>query len=86
MSQIILETVKPVVVEKLRHHAQRHQRSLEAENAAILESATENEPIVVTPKNRGWSAGFFEQTCGSWVGEPLVREAQPEYQEREPLL
>ena len=40
MSQIILETVKPVVVEKLRHLAQRHQRSLEAEIAAILESAT----------------------------------------------
>lgn len=82
MSPIILESVKPVVVEKLRHLAQRHQRSLEAEIAAILESATENEPIV-TPKNRGWSAGFFEQTCGSWVGEPLVREAQPEYQERD---
>lgn len=85
MSQIILESVKAVVVEKLRHLAQRHQRSLEAEIAAILERATENEPIV-TPKNRGWSADFFEQTCGSWVGEPLVREAQPEYQEREPLL
>ena len=82
MTQIILETVKPVVVEKLRHLAQRHQRSLEAEIEAILESATENE-LIVTPKNRGWSAGFLEQTCGSWVGEPLVREAQPEYQERD---
>ena len=82
MSQIILETVKPVVVEKLRYLAQRHQRSLEAEIAAILESATENEPIV-TPKNRGWSAGFFEDVIGGWEGKPLVREPQPEYQERD---
>ena len=33
-----------------------------------------------------WSPDFFEKTCGSWEGEPLVREPQPQYQEREPLL
>ena len=37
-------------------------------------------------KKRQWSPGFFEKTCGCWEGEPLVREPQPEYQEREPLL
>lgn len=45
---------------------------------------TENTPIV-TSENLGWSPGFFEKTSGSWVGEPLVREPQPETQERDPL-
>jgi hypothetical protein len=85
MTQIILETVKPVVIEKLRNLAQKHQRTLEAEITAILENVAESMPIV-TPENRGWSAGFFERTCGSWDGELLVREEQPEEQEREPLL
>ncbi len=37
-------------------------------------------------EKRQWSPDFFEKTCGGWEGEPLVREPQPEYQEREPLL
>lgn len=38
------------------------------------------------PEKRTWSPHFFEQTWGAWQGEPLVREPQPEYQEREELL
>jgi len=37
-------------------------------------------------QKRQWSPDFFEKTCGRWEGEELVREPQPEYQEREPLL
>lgn len=38
-----------------------------------------------TPEERGWPAGFFEQTAGGWAGEPLVRGDQGEYEEREEL-
>ena len=37
-------------------------------------------------KKKQWSSGFFEKTSDCWEGEPLIREIQPEYQEREPLL
>jgi hypothetical protein len=84
MTQIILEISKSEVIDKLKHLAQKHDRSLEAEITSILESATAT--TVSTPPNRGWSEGFFEQTCGSWEGEPLTRDPQPEAQEREPLL
>ena len=30
----------------------------------------------------GWPIGFFEETAGAWEGEPLVREAQGEYEQR----
>jgi hypothetical protein len=85
MTQIILEIAKSEVIDKLKHLAQKHDRSIEAEITEILENATQNIPIS-TPPNRGWSEGFFEQTCGSWEGEPLTRDPQPEAQEREPLL
>jgi len=84
MTQIILEIAKSEVIDKLKHLAQKHDRSLEAEITSILETATAT--TVSTPANRGWSEGFFEQTCGSWEGEPLTRDPQPEAQEREPLL
>jgi hypothetical protein len=80
MTQIILEIGQPVVIEKLRHLAEQHHRTLDAEINAILESAVQN------INTGGWSEGFFERTYGSWEGEPLEREPQPEYQEREPFL
>ena len=52
-------------------------------------SDTEIEVMVIyqrVKKKRAWSPGFFENTFGSWEGEDLVREAQEEHQEREPLL
>lgn len=33
-----------------------------------------------------WQKGFFEEVIGSWEGEPLVRQTQPEGEEREELL
>jgi hypothetical protein len=85
MTQIILEQIKSSLVEKLQNMAQQHQRTLEEEITAILEDATENQ-LIATPKNRGWQEGFFEEVIGGWQGEPLARDPQPEYQEREPLL
>jgi hypothetical protein len=38
------------------------------------------------PKDLGWSPGFFERTAGAWEGEPLKREEQGEYEQREVLL
>lgn len=39
----------------------------------------------ITPR-RGWIPGFFEEVIGGWVGEPLEREEQGEYETREPLF
>jgi len=33
-----------------------------------------------------WQEGFFEEVIGGWEGELLVREKQPDYEEREQLL
>ncbi len=30
----------------------------------------------------GWPVGFFEATAGAWVGEPLERAPQGEYETR----
>ena len=85
MTQIILDKINPIVMEKLKNLAQKHQRTIEEEITTILEKVTENESIT-TPKNKGWQKGFFEEVIGGWEGETLVRETQPEYQERERLL
>ncbi|MGI2906821.1 hypothetical protein [Tolypothrix sp. VBCCA 56010] len=39
-----------------------------------------------TPQQRGWMPGFFEEVIGGWVGEPLERAEQGEYETREPLF
>jgi len=49
------------------------------------------EPVAVTsPTNekkpaQGWPPGFFERTAGAWQGEPLTRESQGEYEQRDLL-
>jgi hypothetical protein len=40
----------------------------------------------VTPQQRSWMPGFFEEVIGGWVGEPLERAEQGEYEIREPLF
>jgi hypothetical protein len=51
---------------------------------------TEIEVIVtiqpVSPQKRGWMPGFFEEVIGGWVGEPLERPEQGEYETREHLF
>ncbi|WP_292747660.1 DUF2281 domain-containing protein [Nostoc sp. NMS4] len=36
-----------------------------------------------TPEGKGWNSGFFEEVIGGWVGEPLKRPEQGEYETRE---
>ena len=51
-------------------------------------SETDVEVMLVlqpTPGERGWPPGFFEATAGAWQGEPLQREPQGEYEQREDL-
>lgn len=40
----------------------------------------------VTPPLQGWMPGFFEEVIGGWVGEPLSRPEQGEYETREQLF
>lgn len=37
-------------------------------------------------KSSNWEPGFFEEVVGGWVGEPLERAEQGEYESREILL
>jgi hypothetical protein len=38
-----------------------------------------------TTAAKGWPSGFFEEVVGGWQGEPLVREYEGDYEQREPL-
>jgi len=37
-------------------------------------------------KKLEWSPEFFDKTAGAWEGEPLKRESQGEYENREELF
>ncbi|KAB8315535.1 hypothetical protein SD81_029540 [Tolypothrix campylonemoides VB511288] len=39
-----------------------------------------------TTQQKGWNPGFFEEVIGGWVGEPLERAEQGEYETREQLF
>ena len=39
-----------------------------------------------TVTSSGWQPNFFEEVIGGWEGEPLTREPQPDYEQREELL
>ena len=56
---------------------------------AELEVVVTLKNIISTSENRKkleWSPGFFEKTAGAWEGEPLQREPQGEYENREELF
>jgi plasmid stability protein len=100
MTQVVIEDLDPNVIEKLKIRAQHQGRTLEAELKAILEAAAlevtipskdeedrgQVQPVKKTPEELGWSPGFFEEVVGGWVGEPLVRAEQGDYEIREPLF
>ncbi|NEP79143.1 MAG: hypothetical protein F6K39_13815 [Okeania sp. SIO3B3] len=85
MTQIILEKLKPFVIDRLKSLAAKNNRSLEEEITEILEQALETE-VEIKPKYEGWQPGFFEEIIGGWSGETLVREPQSEHQERESFV
>ncbi|TAE61678.1 MAG: DUF2281 domain-containing protein [Nostocales cyanobacterium] len=39
-----------------------------------------------SPEELGWMPDFFEEVIGGWVGEPLARAEQGEYEIREDLF
>ncbi len=41
--------------------------------------------IVAREIESGWPSGFFEETIGGWLGEPLERPQQPTLEERDEL-
>lgn len=44
------------------------------------------EVLQSTKPKMEWMPGFFEEVIGGWVGEPLIREPQGEYETRETLF
>jgi hypothetical protein len=50
-------------------------------------SDTDLEVLVVVQRKekRGWSPGYFERTAGSLVDDPLVRQPQGDYEQRDAL-
>ncbi|WP_017719948.1 FitA-like ribbon-helix-helix domain-containing protein [Kamptonema formosum] len=93
MAQIIIEDLDQALVDRLEALARTHGRTLSAELKHILEEAaqvkTADKPEAnagaKTPEELGWPHGFFEEVAGGWVGEPLVRDEQGEYETREEL-
>ncbi|MBO0350024.1 hypothetical protein J0895_13060 [Phormidium pseudopriestleyi FRX01] len=57
----------------------------ELEAIVILELLPKGE-LANPLKTSGWQPGFFEEVVGGWVGEPLVRENQGDYEVRENLF
>lgn len=57
----------------------------ELEIVLIFQPLEPSSPIK-TPPELGWMPGFFEEVIGGWVGEPLLRAEQGEYETREKLF
>ena len=55
------------------------------ELVVVFEPVTLTKTVELPTKATGWPPGFFERTAGAWQGEPLTREPQGEYGERDPL-
>ena len=52
----------------------------------FLQLKTVNPQFNSLTQKRGWMPGFFEEVIGGWVGEPLERGEQGEYETRETLF
>lgn len=57
----------------------------DVELVVVFEPVTPTKTIELHTEATGWPAGFWERTAGAWQGEPLTREPQGEYEERDPL-
>lgn len=44
MTQLVIEDIEPTLIAKLKHLAQKHDRSLQEELKSILRQAAKNEP------------------------------------------
>ena len=59
--------------------------SQDVELVVVFELVTPMETVELPTAATGWPADFWERTAGAWQGEPLTREPQGEYEERDPL-
>jgi hypothetical protein len=57
----------------------------DVELVVVFERATPTKTAEVQTEATEWPPGFFERTAGAWQGEPLMREPQGDYEERDPL-
>jgi hypothetical protein len=57
----------------------------DVELVVVFERVTSTRTAASPTEATGWPPGFFEQTAGAWQGEPLTREPQDTYQERDSL-
>jgi hypothetical protein len=57
----------------------------DVELVVVFERVTPTRTAAWSTEATGWPPGFFEQTAGAWQGEPLTREPQGAYQERDHL-
>lgn len=60
-------------------------KNTDLEVTLVCQPLSPTEKKETTPAKQ-WQEGFFEEVIGGWEGEPLVREKQPDYEEREQLL
>lgn len=57
----------------------------DVELVVVFEPVTPTQTAELPTEATGWSPSFWERTAGAWQGEPLTREPQGEYEERDPL-
>lgn len=78
MTQVVIENLDPIVIEKLKVRAQRHGRSLEAELKAILTQAADTEVSDRSAVEEAWEridrarAKYADRTFSNSV--ELLRE------------
>jgi hypothetical protein len=53
--------------------------------AEFLQAKPSQSGSIQLEKSSNWQPGFFEEVIGGWVGEPLERAEQGEYESREIL-
>ncbi|MDY7023087.1 MAG: hypothetical protein SWJ54_17345 [Cyanobacteriota bacterium] len=52
----------------------------------LLQSKSSQSELIQSQKKSHWLPGFFEEVIGGWVGEPLQRSEQGQYESREILF
>lgn len=61
------------IAERIQHEAKTANLSISRYLAELVEQRLPTE----------WPASYFEDVYGAWQGEPLIREAQGTFEERE---
>jgi hypothetical protein len=87
LEQAILETARSLSLDKqqtLLDFAEFLAQRSEA--ASLVQTTLQQELLRQSVDENGWPLDFFETVIGGWVGEPLERAEQGDYDVREPLF